>query len=361
MKDVKTAVVLFQLGGPDSTDAVEPFLYNLFCDPDIIDFPGAFLGRRALAKFISSRRSRRVRENYRQIGGRSPIMELTSAQAEALGALVGAEAAGGVHVAMRYWKPFTADALAAVRDAGCGRVVLLPLYPHYSKATTFSSLREWNRQCDIARYRPERVETVCCFFNHPLYIDALVRRVNETLPRFGNTDPASVDLVFSAHGVPESLIRNGDPYQLQIEETVRLVMQKGGWTSPHTLCYQSKVGPARWLEPSLTGTVARLASAGRKNLLIVPVSFVTDHIETLHEINIEVRTEAVKAGIERFEMTPALNDCPEFISCLADLVLRTIRTEPLGLGTCRMVRGQNLPGATSHLCPHWADHDRLNR
>ncbi len=367
MSEHRLAVVLFQLGGPDSPGAVEPFLYNLFRDPDIIDFPGAFLARKPLARFIARRRAPKVAEHYREIGGKSPILDLTLAQAAALEDRLRPRLNCRVLTAMRYWKPFTADAAGEVRTGGFDRVFLLPLYPHYSKATTLSSMKEWRRVTAADPPGGMAENSVCCFFNHPLYIRSLVGRVNEGLSRMKDIPPEEIDIVFSAHGVPLSLIRAGDPYKLQIEETVRLCLAEGGWRSPHVLCFQSKVGPAEWLRPGLNETVERLAAAGRKNLLVVPVSFVTDHIETLHEIDIETRGEAERFGIERFEMTAGLNSDPTFISCLADIVEKGIAGTPHGTPGCRglCTAPPGDPGETAAvppvLCPHWSSPSLLGR
>ena len=347
----KNAVVLFQLGGPDSLDAVEPFLYNLFSDPDIIDFPGAFVARRPLAKFIASRRSRKVAEQYRDIGGRSPIGELTSAQAQALQAELNKHLDAKVFVAMRYWHPFTSEAVESLKKDGFSRIILLPLYPQFSRATTISSFREWSRQCKIRKFNHPSVEQICCYHNHPLYIESIADNINAVYRKFSRPDPSDIYLVFSAHGVPASLIAGGDPYQLQIETTVSLVVEKGGWKSPHVLCFQSKVGPGEWLKPSLRTTMRELASKGAKHLLVIPIAFVTEHIETLHEINIEAREEARHLGIEQFEMMPALNNHPKFISCLSDLVLKKTAGQMIDLPGCRDLTktGRPLPV----LCPHW--------
>jgi ferrochelatase len=361
VKTERVAVVLFQLGGPDSAAAVEPFLRNLFRDPDIIDFPGAFLARNALARFIAKRRAPRVAENYRQIGGKSPILELTNAQAAALRSALAPHVKAEVFVAMRYWKPFTAEAVKAVLGGGFDRIFLLPLYPHYSKATTLSSLKEWQREASRAGLAQDRHESVCCFFNHPLFVRALAENVTASLRKFDGVPPADIDIVFSAHGVPVSLVNAGDPYKMQIEETVRLVAEEGGWASPRTLCYQSKVGPMEWLKPSLDATVRSLAAAGRKNLLVVPVAFVTDHIETLHEINIEARKEALHLGVSRFEMVPGLNDGPTFIACLADLVLKGLRGSAVRTETCRGVCARSPREVEPALCPHWKREGVLRR
>jgi ferrochelatase len=317
----KISVVLFQLGGPDSSAAVEPFLYNLFCDPDIIDFFGAWFARRPLARWIARNRASVVREHYDAIGGHSPIRLLTERQARALEAALAPHCEARCFIAMRYWDPLTAQAAAEVNAAGASHLVLLPLYPQYSFATTSSSLKEWKRVYQPNGNAP-RAQTIEKFFDHPLYIQSVAEKIALTLTHFDEPDRAHI--VFSAHGLPLSLIERGDPYAKQVEETVRLVTRLGAWKNPRTLCYQSKVGRRKWLSPSLMDTIDRLAQSGEKNLLVVPIAFVTEHIETLHEINIEAREQARKLGVEQFEMMPAVGDSPTFISALADLVLRSL-------------------------------------
>ena len=319
----KIGVVLFQLGGPDRLDAVEPFLYNLFCDPEIINFMGAGIARKPLAKLIASRRAQVVREHYAAIGGGSPIVDLTNRQARALAAALQPEIDARVVVAMRYWHPLTEEAIAALRGESLGQLILLPLYPHYSFATTGSSLKEWQRLyrgngVPVHPLVNPLVRMINDFHDHPLYIAALVERLNESLRAFNQ--PNDVHLVFSAHGLPLSLVEKGDPYPGQIEETVKLVLAAGAWPNSFTLCYQSRVGRQKWLEPSLTGTIDKLAASGIRRLLVVPISFVTEHIETLHEINIEAREHAESCGIAEFRMMTSLNDSPTFIRALADLV-----------------------------------------
>ena len=358
MAQFKIAVVLFQLGGPDSLEAVEPFLYNLFCDPDIINFPGVFLARKPLAKFIASRRSPKASAHYKEIGGKSPILELTKAQAISLEKELNTQIPANVFVAMRYWHPLTEEVITALQKERYSKIILLPLYPQFSKTTTVSSMKEWSHQCRILHYHDTPVNSICCYYNHPLYIEAIVDRVNEVHRKFSPKHPHDIDIIFSAHGVPVSVIKEGDPYQRHIEETVKLVCKKGGWISPHDLCYQSKVGPAEWLKPSLHETMRLLASKGRKNFLVVPIAFVTEHIETLHEINMEAREAAEQFGVEQFEMMPALNDSPKFIACLADLVMKKVYNEPLELPTCHALF-QVDPGRTSpSLCPYWMNQTR---
>ncbi len=318
---------MFQLGGPDSLESVEPFLLNLFRDPDIIPMgPLGFL-RGPLARLISSRRSLPVRGRYAQIGGRSPIGALTERQRGALVEALTPDIDAVAVIAMRYWHPLTAEAVEELRKAGpLDEIVLLPLYPHFSYATTLSSLKEWRRVYGEPKNGPPQ-KTVNQFFDHPLYIQALVQRIGSVLRQFA--DSSRVHLIFSAHGLPMSLVEKGDPYPEQIEGTVRLVCEEGrkqfpGWPVTHLLCYQSRVGPAKWLQPPLTGTIERLGGEGVKEMLVVPISFVTEHIETLHEINIEARAEAKKFGVEVFRMMPAVGDSPLFIAALKDLVLGAV-------------------------------------
>jgi protoporphyrin/coproporphyrin ferrochelatase len=322
----RVAVIMFQLGGPDSQAAVEPFLYNLFCDPDIINFPGAFLARKALAKLISTTRSKVVGQHYAEIGGGSPIRRLTGQQARALQETLRPHLNARTIVAMRYWHPDTAEAVAALESEPYDELVLLPLYPHYSFATTRSSLREWDRQY-LPKFKAKSgskppVKLIDHFYDHPDYVAAVVERINSVLQEV--PDPENVYLVFSAHGLPMTLVEKGDPYPKHIEQTVQLVRQLGAWSNPHVLCYQSKVGPQKWLQPSLTGTIERLAKSGVKRMLVIPIAFLTEHIETLHEINIEARAEAEHLGVKDFYLMPALNDSPLLIRALADLVLRAV-------------------------------------
>jgi ferrochelatase len=323
----RVGIVLFQLGGPDSLDAVEPFLLNLFLDPDIIPLGPLGWLRRPIARLISSRRSVPVRARYAEIGGRSPIGALTERQRQGLVEAVAPYIDPVAVTAMRYWHPLTSEAVEALRKAGpLDELVLLPLYPHYSYATTLSSLKEWRRVYGNPNGGPPE-RTIEHYYNHPLYIQALVQRIGSVLRQF--PDSSRIHLIFSAHGLPMSLVEKGDPYPKQIEETVRLTCAQGAkecpaWPRTHLLCYQSRVGPAKWLQPPLTGTIERLGHEGIKEMLVVPISFVTEHIETLHEINIEAREEANKAGIETFRMMPAVGDSRLFIAALKDLVLHVI-------------------------------------
>jgi len=298
----RVGIVLFQLGGPDTLEAIEPFLYNLFCDPDIIDFPFAKLGRKPLAKLISTTRARKVQHHYASIGGGSPIRRNTERQARALECELRDEGIDAhCFVAMRYWHPFTREAIEQLHAAGIEELVLLPLYPQYSSTTTGSSLNEWRRLF----HEELPTHTVETFYRHPAYLDSVAEKVNEALGRF--PDRERPEIVFSA-------------YQRQIEETVQLLMQRGGWNNLHRLCYQSKVGASRWLQPSLTHTLRQLASEHVREVCIVPIAFVSDHVETLGEIDHEARHLAQDLGFTQFEMTAGLNDSPKFIRALAHIV-----------------------------------------
>ena len=326
MNNTTTAVILFQLGGPDSLEAVEPFLYNLFCDPDIIDLPGAFLFRKALARIVSSRRTPKVQNLYRNIGGKSPILEQTQLQAESLKQSLNKQAYDvDVHIAMRYWHPMTEAVVKKLIQNKTREVVLLPLYPHYSKATTGSSMNEWDRISKRLGYRPVSTKRIERYFDHPLYIEAMVEQINAAFLRIPQEERTKVQFVFSAHGIPLSFVRAGDPYPEHIKRTYELIVKRGGWNLPHHLCFQSKVGPQQWLEPSLTHTIEELAQKGASHLVIIPIAFVTEHIETLSEINIEAREEAESLGVLRFETMPALIDNKKFIQCLTDLVVQHLR------------------------------------
>jgi ferrochelatase len=326
----RVGIVLFQLGGPDSLDAVEPFLLNLFLDPDIIPLGPLGILRRPIAKLISSRRSIPVAGKYAEIGRRSPIRLLTERQRVRLVAALSPYFDAVAVTAMRYWHPMSAEAADTLRKAEpLDDIVLLPLYPHFSFATTLSSLKEWRRVYGPSNGRAKE-HTIGQFYDHPLYIQAVAQRIGSVLRQF--PDSSRIHLVFSAHGLPMSLVEKGDPYPQQIETTMRLVCELGarqyaGWPRTHLLCYQSRVGPAKWLQPPLTGTIERLGHEGVKEVLVVPISFVTEHIETLHEINIEARIEARGVGIETFRMMPAVGDSPLFIAALKDLVLRAVGME----------------------------------
>lgn len=316
----KIAVVLFNLGGPDSKTAIKPFLFNLFNDPAIIRAPAPV--RWCLAKFISSRRAPVAAGIYDKIGGSSPIVANTRAQADALDALLNQEAkADGVFyksfIAMRYWHPFAQGAVRAVKEFAPDEIVLLPLYPQFSTTTTESSLKDWARAADKAHLSaPTR--TVCCYPTEPGFITAMAAGVQAVYNRAATFGKPRV--LFTAHGLPEKIVKAGDPYPQHCEKTVtalRAQLAIAGLDS--VLCYQSRVGPLKWIGPSTDDEVRR-AGQDKVPLIVVPIAFVSDHSETLVEIDIEYRELAHEQGVPAFFFVPAVGAHREFIAGLANLV-----------------------------------------
>jgi ferrochelatase len=313
--------VLLQFGGPDSLDAVEPFLYNLFCDYDIVQFPGGKLTQKIFAKGISKLRYKKLQQKYAEIGGKSPIVEKTFAQQRALQKSLDEKFGAGaifVELAMRYWKPFTHSAIKSLVKKQITDIILLPLYPQYSITNAGSSFHEWEKQSKKLRtlFNEKRVLQ---YHAHPLYIKAFQERIDQAIAKFTGTK--DVFILFSAHGTPLDIVEKGDPYSAQIKETMDLIMDKFTDNYQHSLSYQSKVGPKKWLAPDTDVTIEELAKEGLKKLLLVPISFVSDHIETSHELNIEAREEAEKLGVEEFIVSEGLNDSPLFIEALADIAI----------------------------------------
>jgi len=310
-------VVLLNMGGPDSPAAVRPFLANLFLDRKMIRLPAAWILQPVFAWAVSGLRARTVRRYYEEIGGGSPIGALTERQRAALeAALCASGRPFRVYVAMRYWHPSTKHAVLAMKEDRVARAVALPLYPQYCEATTGSSLAElerWMRRTGVS-FPLARIRS---WPDHPGYVAALAETVAAALERTGRDE---AHILFSAHGVPQSLAEAGDPYPAEVARTVGAVMRRFPGL-PHSVAYQSRVGPVRWLGPDTASEVARLGRAGVRALVVVPVSFVSDHVETLHELDIRLRRAAEEAGILRFARAPALNDSPAFIRALAELVL----------------------------------------
>jgi len=308
---MKTAVILFNLGGPDSLDAVEPFLFNLFNDPAIIGAPGLIRG--LLARFISKKRAPIAREIYAQLGGKSPLVEETAKQAAALEKLLGND--HRVFVAMRYWHPFASEALAAAREWGADRVVLLPLYPQFSTTTSRSSLREWRK---LAAGWTVPTQAVCCYPDEPGLVAAIAE-----LTRAGWHEAAKAGnprILFSAHGLPQKVVDAGDPYPRHVEQTARAVV--GALGIPDLdwgVCYQSRVGPLKWIGPSTEEELERAGEDGVP-VVVVPIAFVSEHSETLVELDIEYRHRAEGWGVPAYVRVPAVGHHPAFIAGLARLV-----------------------------------------
>ncbi len=323
-----TGVILLNLGGPDSLGAVKPFLYNLFSDREIIRLGPSFM-QKPLAWLISTMRAEKTRKAYSLIGGKSPILDITKAQAGALEKELFAEGrALKVYIGMRYWNPFIEDALKEINQAGIKRLIAFNLYPHYSVATTGSSMRKFTEE--IKKY-PIEHHAITSWFDHPFYIEALYDLIKKGIASFGDDVPHLAEgtaLLFSAHSLPQKFIAEGDPYVNEIKGTINAVMERltsEGYTLPFHMGYQSKSGPVKWLEPSVEETLKRLSEGERvRRLLVVPISFVSDHIETLFEIDILYKEMAKGLGSE-LKRIESLNTHPVFISALKDLVLKAMK------------------------------------
>jgi len=320
-------VLLFNLGGPDTLDDVEPFLVNLFSDRDIVELPLGALFQPLFARLIAKARGPSVRRNYSLIGGGSPQLRLTRAQAAALRErLSGNGAQVPVAIAMRYWRPRTEEALRELAEQGVERIVTLTLYPHYSRATTGSSQRELAKVLDRPEWkgRFQRVDGIDRFPEDPQYLDAIAATAREALAGFPEEARERVFLLFSAHGLPQRFIDAGDPYVRETEATVRGVLERLAVPNRHTLAYQSRTGPVKWIGPGTEEVLRDLGREGVREVLVVPVSFVSDHIETLYELDILFADEARRAGIADYRRSPALNTHPRFVDALASLVRRHV-------------------------------------
>jgi ferrochelatase len=327
----RVGVLLLNLGGPEQLEDVRPFLFNLFSDPEIIRLPFPWL-QRPLAWLIATTRSNKSQENYKQIGGGSPLRRITEEQAQALQAELrqkGQEAQ--IYVGMRYWYPFTEEAIARIKRDGIEQLVILPLYPQFSISTSGSSFRLleqlWHEDLGFRRIQHTVIPS---WYERPGYLAAMADLIAQQLDQFPNPD--EVHIFFSAHGVPVSYVEEaGDPYQQEIEDCTALIMQMLNRSNAHTLAYQSRVGPVEWLKPYTEDAIADLADQGVQNLLVVPISFVSEHIETLQEIDIEYRHVAEEAGIQNFQRVPALNTHPVFIESLAEMVIQSLSAPSLSL------------------------------
>ena len=330
----RIAVVLFNLGGPDDQTSVRPFLFNLFNDPAIIGLPG--LIRTPLARLISSRREKNAQANYALMGGGSPLLPETRRQAEALTRVLAERLPGDevqAFIAMRYWNPLTEETAAAVAAFAPDEIVLLPLYPQYSTTTTQSSLKRWNE----TYAGPGVSRAVCCWPHAGGWIEAQAEAIAAKLDETGDRP---VRILFSAHGIPEKLvIGKGDPYQEQVETTVAAVMARleaGRGPLDHALCYQSRVGPMKWLGPSTPEAIEQAAADG-VGVVVTPIAFVSEHIETLVELDIEYGELAHRLGVAPYLRVPAVGEHPAFIGALADAVIDALPragVAPYGSG-CR--------------------------
>ena len=332
------AVVLMNLGGPDSLDDVEPFLFNIFSDPDVIRLPLGFLWQRAFARRIASRRAPESRAIYERIGGRSPILAHTLAQGAALEAALGP--GYRTYVAMRAWKPGTEEAVDRLVAAGANEVVALPLYPQRSFTTSGSSMKELRRV--LRRKAPHlKLSEVCCFPTDAGFLDVWAGAIRAKLEAIPTGRRERAHVLFSAHGLPQETIDRGDPYLAHVQATARGVMERLPDGLAHGLAFQSRATRAKWLEPATEHALADLAKNGVKDVIVVPIAFVTEHVETLYELDQLLREPAVAAGIEGYHRVPAPGAAPALIDGLAALVRSARDTE--GGFVCGDPGGQRCP------------------
>lgn len=343
----RRAIVLLNLGGPDRAESVRPFLVNLFTDPAILRVPG--LVRPFLGRFIAWRRAKPALANYALLGGGSPLLELTEKQARALEAALG----DGTRcfVAMRYWHPFSEAAARAVKDWGAEEVLLLPLYPQFSTTTTGSSVTAWHAACRrVGLDLPTRI--LCCWHSEAGFAEATAALLRQSWEAARAALPAAVKLrlLFSAHGLPESIVKQGDPYQWQVERTVASVVAALDIAGlDHAICYQSRVTPEVWIGPSTEEELHRAAQDGVA-VLVSPIAFVSEHSETLVELDVEYRDVARRLGVPGYFRAPAQNDDAGFVAALAGLARRAF-ADPRPL--CSFAGGRQCPKPWTG-CPHAA-------
>jgi len=312
----KKAVILFNLGGPDKLESVEPFLFNLFNDPAIMSIPTIF--RYPLAKFISKRRAPIAKNIYKEIGNKSPILELTQGQAQKLEKNLLEKGNYRCFVVMRCWHPRAVDVIKKVREYNPEEIILLPLYPQFSASTSGSSITEWKNLCKKENYKI-KTKIVCCYPTEKNFIESHVNLIKKTLKNLENNN---FKLLFSAHGLPENKIKKGDPYQWQVEQTVgRIMWQLRDENLDYIISYQSRVGPLKWIGPSTDEMIIKYSKES-KGIVIVPVAFVSEHSETLVELDIEYKKLAEKNGCSFYKRVPALGVEENFIKGLAELVLQ---------------------------------------
>ncbi len=324
----KTAVVLLNLGGPDKIESVEPFLFNLFNDKAIISLPQPL--RFLIAKLISSRRKQKAQNIYNQIGGKSPLLDITLSQADSLERELSFDGNYKVFTAMRYWHPFASEIAQKIKEYQPDQIILLPLYPQFSSTTTASSVKDF---ADNFFTESIPIKIVCCYPTHDDFIRSHAIHINQTLNKIENKNLSKVRLLFSAHGLPQKVIDNGDPYVFQVEETAKKTIKflndlrkSENSDLEYRICYQSKVGPLKWTTPSLEQEVTSVA-LDEKIPVIIPIAFVSDHSETLVELDIEYHEFAKKLGVAEYYRVPSLNIERNFIQGLANIVKSTSKND----------------------------------
>ena len=312
---MRTAVILLNYGCPDSQQAVYPFLYNLFNDPAILSVP--FFLRPLLAKRIATGRCREAEAAYRQIGG-SPMLRIIRQQCRALQEALRDEGEVRVYAGMRYWHPFIHETMAAIRRWDTDRLIALPLFPHYCSATTGTVFRELHKHAGTLKTHTVYISD---YFDHPDYLEAMIDTISHTLTR-RQASPDTV-LLCSAHGVPQRIVDRGDPYVHHIQHCVEDISRQ--FTHVRVLSFQSRVGKGRWHGESTLDTVAALGKSGVRSLAVVPISFTSENVETLYELDMLVKEVAVANGIEHYIRIPTVDGAPRYIKALAELVRRSLR------------------------------------
>jgi ferrochelatase len=318
----KTAVVLFNLGGPDKPSSVKPFLFNLFNDKAIIDLPNPF--RYLVAKLISGKRNKVAQEIYKNIGGKSPILDITNAQAENLEKELSFSGDFKTFVCMRYWHPMSKEIVKQIKEYEADEVIMLPLYPQFSTATTESSFKDF--ESEIQKQNLDvKLKKVCCYATNPKFIQAHASLIKNTIKQVNLSHGEKYRLLFSAHGLPQKIIDAGDPYVFQIQSTSKAIIAQimsdksfDGQQIDFEICYQSKVGPLQWTKPSLDDEIER-AAKDKKGLVVVPVAFTSDHSETLVELDIEYKEIAQEKKIPFYYRVEALNSNGYFIESLVEI------------------------------------------
>jgi protoporphyrin/coproporphyrin ferrochelatase len=334
----RLGVLLLNLGGPEQLSDVRPFLFNLFSDPEIIRIPIPAL-QKPLAWMISTMRAKKSQANYQKIGGGSPLRRITEAQATELQAALKTKGEdANIYIGMRYWHPFTDEAVEQIHRDGIDRLVILPLYPHFSISTSGSSFRLlekiWRERPQL---KPAQYTAIASWYDNPGYLQAMADLIAVEIDKCPNPDTAHI--FFSAHGVPVSYVEEaGDPYQIEIEECAQSIVKTLNRPNDYSLAYQSKVGPVEWLKPYTEDAIPELAEKGVTDLVVVPISFVSEHIETLEEIDIEYREIAEAAGIHTFNRVPALDINPTFIDAMADMVIAAAQAPSLDLNAVTQMK-----------------------
>ncbi|MFQ6611115.1 MAG: ferrochelatase [Fidelibacterota bacterium] len=305
-------IVLANLGAPSNLEEVRPFLKNLFSDPDIFHFPFGRPGQVFFSELISRIRTPKSRKYYQAIGGGSPLHENTTKQADKLQRILGPKDQYRVWVAQRYWNPFMCEIADELRKLNSQKIILLPLYPHYSTTTTLSIVNEWERSAaDLPK-----THVIERFYSEPLYLKSCADQIQKCLDK----SDKKLHILFSAHSIPVERVNNGDPYESEITENMELIMDCLNREYTYSLCYQSKVGPVKWLEPSVEQEIDRLVSLGIERVVVFPISFVSEHLETLYELDIQKKDYALSHGIKEYQRARTVGDSDDFIQLLAKLI-----------------------------------------